>query len=94
MKESVNIYISTCCNVEASKPPCVKPKAQPKPKKGKGKRGEQREKAPEFATLGSWTCTSCHKPCKVTVSLRPPKQEAANERKTSFPALNLEEIHV
>ena len=79
MKESVNIYISLCCNVEASKPPCVQPKAQPKPKKGKGKRGEQRrEKAPEFASLGSWTCTACRKPCKVSVIPRPPKQEAAN----------------
>ena len=78
MKESVNIYTSTCCGVPATKPPCVKPKAQPKAKKGKGKRGEQREKAPEFSTLGSWRCGSCGKPCRVTVSLRPPKEEAAN----------------
>lgn len=78
MKESVNIYTSTCCNVEASKPPCIKPKSQPKPKKGKGKRGEQREKAPEFATLGSWRCSNCGKPCKVSVMPRPPKEEAAN----------------
>lgn len=77
MKESVNIYTSTCCGVPSTKPSCVKPKAQPKPKKGKGKR-EQRAKAPEFATLGSWTCTSCHKPCKVSVTPRPPKEEAAN----------------
>jgi len=79
MKESVNIYVSVCCNVEASKPPCVKPKAQPKAKKGKGKHGEQREKAPEFATLGSWTCTSCHKPCKVSVTPRPPKDHLHKE---------------
>ena len=79
MKESVNIYTSTCCGVPATKPPCVKPKAQPKPKKkGKGKRGDEKPKAPEFSTLGSWRCGNCNKPCSVTVSLRPPKQEAAN----------------
>ena len=80
-KESVNFYTSTCCQVQASKPPCVKPKAQPKPKK-KGKRmPTQRDgqpKAPEFSTLGSWRCGSCGKPCRVTVSPRPPKEEAAN----------------
>lgn len=77
MKESVNIYTSTCCGFIANKPPCVKPKAQPKPqgKKGKGKRGEQKEKAPEFATLGSWRCGNCNKPCSVTVSPRPVKEE-------------------
>jgi hypothetical protein len=76
MKESVNIYISACCGVEATKPPCVKPKAQfkPKGKKGKGQRGEDRPKAPEFATLGSWRCGSCGKPCKVSVTPRPLKE--------------------
>ena len=78
MKESINIYTSTCCGVPATKPPCVKLKAQSAPKKGKGKRGEQREKAPEFSTLGSWRCGNCNKPCSVTVSPRPPKEEAAN----------------
>jgi hypothetical protein len=73
MKQSVNLYISICCNVEATKPPCVKPKAQPKPKgKGKGKKGrEDKPKAPEFATLGSWRCGHCNKPCKVSVMPRP-----------------------
>ena len=33
MKESVNIYLSTCCQIPATKPACVKPKAQPKQKK-------------------------------------------------------------
>ena len=28
MKESVNLYISLCCNTEASKPTCVKPALQ------------------------------------------------------------------
>ena len=82
MKESVNIYISTCCNVEASKPPCVKPYAPPVPKQQKGKKGKGKgpkpEKKPEFSTLGSWRCGSCGKPCRVTVSPRPPKEEAAN----------------
>ena len=73
MKESVNIYTSTCCGVPATKPPCIKPKAQAKAKKGKG-----REKAPEFATLGRWRCGQCGKPCKVSVMPRPPKEEAAN----------------
>ena len=78
MKESVNIYTSTCCGVPATKPPCVKPKAQSAPKKGKGKRGDAKPKAPEFATLGSWRCGQCGKPCKVSVMPRPPKEEAAN----------------
>ena len=72
MKESVNIYTSACCGVPATKPACVNPKAQPK-KKGKKGKGEQ--KAPEFATLGHWTCGGCGKGCKVTVSVRPPKEE-------------------
>ena len=77
MKESVNIYTSLCCQVAATKPACVKPHAQTKPKGKKGKgRGEQ--KAPELATLGSWRCGQCGKPCKVTVSARPPKEEVIN----------------
>jgi hypothetical protein len=74
MKQSVNIYTSTCCGVEATKPPCVKPRPVPKPpkgKKGKRNRGEDKPKAPEFATLGSWRCGACGRPCKVTVTKRP-----------------------
>lgn len=74
MKESVYIYTSMCCGVPATKPACLKPKAQPKPKGKKGKRGEQKEKAPEFATLGKWRCGNCGKPCKVSVSPRPSKE--------------------
>lgn len=78
MKESVNIYISQCCNTEATKPPCAKPTAQFKPKH-KGRKGEKREKAPEFSTLGSWRCKNCGKPCKVSVTPRPPKEEKPAE---------------
>jgi hypothetical protein len=83
MKESVNIYTSTCCGTQATKPPCVKARAvgkQPKKGKGRGKMFGEQQKAPEFATLGSWRCGSCGKPCKVTVSPRPPKEvkEAAS----------------
>ena len=78
MREPKFLYLSTCCQVQGTKPPCVKPKAQPKAKKGKGKRGEQRDKAPEFSTLGSWRCGNCGKPCKVSVTPRPPKEETAN----------------
>jgi len=80
MKQSVNIYTSICCGVEATKPPCVKPRPLPKsPKKGKRNRGEDKPKAPEFATLGSWRCTSCGRRCKVSVSPRPPKEEKPQE---------------
>ena len=72
MHEPKFLYLSTCCQVQGTKPPCVKPKAQPKAKKGKGKRGEQRDKAPEFSTLGRWRCGNCGKPCKVSVT--PPKE--------------------
>jgi hypothetical protein len=84
MKESVNIYTSACCGVPANKPACVKVRAQqskPKGKKGKGGR-ENKPEAPEFATLGSWRCGQCNKPCSVTVSPRPPKdihQEVAKQ---------------
>ena len=82
MKESVNIYTSTCYGVPSTKPPCVKPKAQPtKSKKGRGKhefRTPDKAKTPEFSTLGSWRCGQCGKPCKVSVMPRPPKEEAAN----------------
>jgi len=77
MHEPKFLYLSGCCQVQATKPPCVKPKAQPKPKgKDKGKKGrEDKPKAPEFSTLGSWRCTRCGKPCKVSVMPRPPKEE-------------------
>jgi hypothetical protein len=76
MKESRNIYISSCCNVQADKPACVKQHVAPK-KKG-GKLFGNREKKVEFSTLGHWACGQCGKACKVTVSLRPPKEETAN----------------
>lgn len=69
------VYLSLCCSAEATKPPCVKVFTT---KKKKGKKGEDREKAQEFASLGHWTCGNCGKGCKVSVSLRPPKQETAN----------------
>lgn len=77
MKESINIYTSTCCGVEATKPPCVKPLPlvkMAKKGKGRGKMFGEQQKAPEFATLGKWRCRSCGKPCKVTASPRPPKE--------------------
>lgn len=73
MKESVNIYTSTCCGVPANKP--AKVRAQ-QSKKKRGKR-EEREKAPEFSTLGKWRCGNCGKPCKVSASPRPPKEAAS-----------------
>lgn len=75
MTESRFIYTSICCGVPASKPACVKIKAAPK-KKG-DKHGE-RSKAPEFSTLGHWSCGQCGKSCKVSVSVRPPKEEKTN----------------
>lgn len=75
MKESRFIYTSTCCGVPASKPACVKPAHAPKKKNKKG----DRDKAPEFATLGHWSCGNCGKSCKVTVSVRPPKEMKATQ---------------
>lgn len=76
MKESVNIYTSMCCGMQATKPACLKPVAQFKNKKtGKRKgRDEQGNKAVEFATLGKWRCMGCGKSCKVSVSKRPVKE--------------------
>ena len=81
MHEPKFLYLSTCCQVQGTKPPCVKVTAQPKfkGKKGKGKRGDEKPKAPEFSTLGRWRCGQCGKPCKVSVMPRPPKEEKPAE---------------
>jgi len=71
MNEPVNVYISLCCGVQASKPACVKVKIAPKKKKGG-------DKAPTFSTLGHWSCGQCGKACKVSVSVRPPKEDKSN----------------
>src|ERR1035437_4878335 len=48
----VNAYTSVCCSLPATKPSCVK---------------VDKKKALE-QSLGTWRCTGCRKPCKVTVS--------------------------
>lgn len=46
----MNLYLSDCCNVQATKEPLIKPKD----KETATKQG-----------LGKWTCGQCHKGCKV-----------------------------
>jgi hypothetical protein len=47
------LYISDCCQVQATKEPC--------------ERSNDERKSKEYgeATLGKWRCGQCHKPCKV-----------------------------
>jgi hypothetical protein len=47
------IYASACCNELGEKTPCVKPKDK---------------KEALTNSLGSWRCSRCKKPCKVTRS--------------------------
>lgn len=48
----VNAYTSTCCQLPATKPGCVRVDKKKALKQG----------------LGSWRCSGCHKATKVTVS--------------------------
>lgn len=74
MKGSKFVYISICCGAPATKPACLAiPKAAKKPKKGK--KGDEREKAPEYASLGHWSCTQCGKGCKVQRTNKPVEEE-------------------
>jgi hypothetical protein len=69
------VYISQCCKVSATKPPCVAvPKVAKKAKKGR--KGDDKPQQ-EFASLGHWSCTQCGKGCKVSRTNAPeekPKQ--------------------
>jgi hypothetical protein len=61
--EPVFIYTSVCCKAQATKEPCVMPKG-----KGIGGFGSKPEGE---ATLGSFRCSQCRRPAKVTRSLNP-----------------------
>ena len=62
-KLPVFIYTSTCCQAQAKKGACEMAK-------GVGVRGFG-EKPEGEASLGSWRCGACNRPCKVTRSLNP-----------------------
>jgi hypothetical protein len=53
MKKSVPafIYTSICCNLNANKTACVRPRDK---------------KEALTNSLGSWRCTGCKRPCKVS----------------------------
>jgi hypothetical protein len=58
-RDAVFVYISACCSSEAEKPACVVAKGQ--------RIGEYLGAKPEGeATLGTWRCRQCRKPCKVS----------------------------
>lgn len=59
---SVFNYTSTCCSAPADKPPCAIEKGQ----RVKAYLGAKPE---GDSSLGSFRCTQCRKPCKVTRSL-------------------------
>ena len=61
---SVFIYTSACCSAPADKPPCAVEKGvRPKTYLGAKPEGD--------SSLGSFRCTGCRKPCKVSRSLNP-----------------------
>ena len=47
-------YTSTCCQAQATKPPCLYLGMRAKESGNQG--------------LGSWRCSACHKPCTCTRS--------------------------
>lgn len=63
-QESVFIYTSTCCQSAATKDACVMPR-------GKGVGGYLGAKPEGEATLGTWRCTACRRPAKVSRSVNP-----------------------
>ena len=71
-REPVNLYLSTCCSVRATKPPAgqavtkVDPEGTKKPKK-------------ETKGLGSWRCPQCKKSCSVTQSKPQPAVQVVSE---------------
>jgi hypothetical protein len=65
------IYISTCCTASAKKPACAVDKGQIV--------GVYLGAKPEGeSSLGSWRCSACGKPCKVTRTNKP-QQEGVHE---------------
>jgi hypothetical protein len=54
LEDAVFHYVSQCCNVLGTKAACVRPK------------GGMTSKEAETNSLGSWRCTQCGKPCKVS----------------------------
>ena len=64
----VNNYTSVCCKVLATKPRCGQKETALSP---------DTKKAVEVSKgLGKWSCSGCHKPCKVTVSKHKEEEEA------------------
>jgi hypothetical protein len=70
--EPVFLYTSMCCKSPATKEPCVMPK-------GKGIGGFGSKPEGEM-TLGSFRCTQCRRPAKVTRSLNPAAKANAGRR--------------
>ena len=67
--EPVFLYLSMCHGLQATKPACATV-----PKAAKSKKRAGSERTPEYASLGSWSCGECGKPCKVTRVNRPVKE--------------------
>lgn len=67
-KDAVFAYISACCNIVAEKPACAVVKGQ--------RIGEYLGAKPEGeATLGTFRCPSCRKPCKVSRMKNPLREK-------------------
>lgn len=67
--DAVYVYISTCCTEAAEKPACTVAKGQ--------RVGDYIGAKPEGeASLGSWRCCACRKPCSVNRANKPEKEVA------------------
>jgi len=69
--EPVFRYTSVCCGMPATKQALVMPTNN-----HIGRLGAAPET--EGASLGSWRCTKCNKPCKCTRSKNKPEAEVSN----------------
>ena len=71
-KDAVYVYLSACCNAPATKPACEVPQG--------GKIGTYIGAIPDpderNTSLGSWRCSTCRKPAKVSRVKPEPKSEA------------------
>ncbi len=62
VKDAAFAYVSMCCNAIATKPACAVPQGE----KIGTRIGSVPDPDKRNTTLGSWRCSTCKKPCKVS----------------------------
>ena len=78
-KDAAFAYVSVCCNSIATKPACAVPQG--------GKIGTRIGHVPDpdtrNATLGSWRCSVCKRPCKVQRTAKKEQNENLHSMQNS-----------